>query len=1033
MKFVGKRTLCLLCTLAMLLSMMAVVASGESTAEAVSSSVLDTIPAGHVAVVRDYTAFPENAEQNTSYVADSDAYNGMAVCHKEDNVNINFARYDANCSVTEQSIGRLSETDLKINEGYQVHKFTFAVPADSTQGNLVFIMGSWQFQSNQLCYDLAAYAGKTVEVYLSMKVTGPADGLYSLYVDRVVIATTCSYADNNGVYSCSVCGKEADIIEALGATGHAYTQYVADTFLEGKVSDPDAYASSLTVTGAACDLTAKPLGFYIYAGGSDVLLDTIPNSEIKLNQGYQIYKMSATITSNMENAWGTYFYPSSGWIIINQNCIPTINEYVGKQVDIYVSMKVEGTLNNATCYVDRIVYADPCENNYVNDFCSVCGKAYSLTFYADDFNLPYSPTDSVVEDADSAYGKAAKLSYEARNATGDAGLVNSVIFGESESLELRNNSDQLLGSKPYATLTNNALKGTYVTYKFEDVNLTDANFMFLFSCWGFQVKLENYKSVLSGKTLNVYVSMKIEGDIGVAPTYYIDMVQISAEDREVDENDPIPVNMTFLADDFTLPYAPIDSFVDDAASAYGKAALLSYENRKGDSGLENSVLRIATQKLEMYNYYNETDTYVPIGTVSIGRMNHYSGDGYVDYTFRNVVPVPTDANCFMYLFSCWGFQVKLSAAQRTQLVGKTVDVTLSMKVEGNVSENPSYYIDCIKITEASGDVCAHGDTGVGLVSENEHGTECYLCGEVLSTENHTYDDGVVTLEPTVDAEGEKVYTCTACGYTITETLPKIVVPAKSWNLSLDGNIAMNFVLNVTAEEAATATVDVIVNGNTTTSNVADLQVGEQYLLEIELAAAQMNDAVTVALNKNGEVYSKDYSVRAYADYILDEANGYNDVTKNLVKAMLVYGGASQVCFNYNANALASDGISIESVVVPTEGGVYAVSGANDAVSYYGASLVYRNKVAVRFYFTGSSEGIEGATPKGDKFYIEVADISPQNLDNGFTVTVGELSVTYSPMDYIIRMYNKADVAENTKAIVQALYDYYLAAEAYIAA
>ena len=68
--------------------------------------------------------------------------------------------------------------------------------------------------------------------------------------------------------------------------------------------------------------------------------------------------------------------------------------------------------------------------------------------------------------------------------------------------------------------------------------------------------------------------------------------------------------------------------------------------------------------------------------------------------------------------------------------------------------------------------------------------------------------------------------------------------------------------------------------------------------------------------------------------------------------------------------------------------------------------------------------------KGDMFYIEAANINPQNLADGITVTVGELSVTYAPMDYIIRMYNKADTSAATKALVQALYDYYLAAVSY---
>ena len=74
--------------------------------------------------------------------------------------------------------------------------------------------------------------------------------------------------------------------------------------------------------------------------------------------------------------------------------------------------------------------------------------------------------------------------------------------------------------------------------------------------------------------------------------------------------------------------------------------------------------------------------------------------------------------------------------------------------------------------------------------------------------------------------------------------------------------------------------------------------------------------------------------------------------------------------------------------------------------------------------------------KNDMYYLEVADIVPQNLDQDITVTVSDgtndLVVTYAPMDYIIRMYNKADSSEATKNLVQALYGYYAAAEAYVA-
>jgi hypothetical protein len=39
---------------------------------------------------------------------------------------------------------------------------------------------------------------------------------------------------------------------------------------------------------------------------------------------------------------------------------------------------------------------------------------------------------------------------------------------------------------------------------------------------------------------------------------------------------------------------------------------------------------------------------------------------------------------------------------------------------------------------------------------------------------HTWDGGEVTKEPTTEETGEKTFTCTVCGHTRTEELPKLI-------------------------------------------------------------------------------------------------------------------------------------------------------------------------------------------------------------------------------------------------------------------
>ena len=52
---------------------------------------------------------------------------------------------------------------------------------------------------------------------------------------------------------------------------------------------------------------------------------------------------------------------------------------------------------------------------------------------------------------------------------------------------------------------------------------------------------------------------------------------------------------------------------------------------------------------------------------------------------------------------------------------------------------------------------------------NGHWNECY-CGEKDTVSAHEWDDGVVTKKPTVNADGEKTYTCTVCDYKKVEVI-----------------------------------------------------------------------------------------------------------------------------------------------------------------------------------------------------------------------------------------------------------------------
>lgn len=57
--------------------------------------------------------------------------------------------------------------------------------------------------------------------------------------------------------------------------------------------------------------------------------------------------------------------------------------------------------------------------------------------------------------------------------------------------------------------------------------------------------------------------------------------------------------------------------------------------------------------------------------------------------------------------------------------------------------------------------------------EEYHYHSCTICGEKNDIAAHSFDEGVITIQPTVETEGEKTYTCTVCDYTKTVPVAKL--------------------------------------------------------------------------------------------------------------------------------------------------------------------------------------------------------------------------------------------------------------------
>lgn len=262
----------------------------------------------------------------------------------------------------------------------------------------------------------------------------------------------------------------------------------------------------------------------------------------------------------------------------------------------------------------------------------------------------------------------------------------------------------------------------------------------------------------------------------------------------------------------------------------------------------------------------------------------------------------------------------------------------------------------------------------------------------------------------------------------------------TWSLSLGDDIGINFYASIA--NVANTVVNITVGGETTTVKATDAQIVDgKYCFSANIAAAQMMDTITVEL-VCGDIYvRKEYSVRQYADFILDDANDYDETTKKLVKEMLNYGAAAQTYFGYSTHKLADSGIYETglSPVPETAQTEISVSGRVSGISYYGATLVFGSKTAIRYYFNVTGD-INSYTFTDDQttykpvskdglYYVEVADINPQDLADAITMNVNDtLSVTYSPMNYMVRMSVSGN--ENLKNLLKAMYNYHLAAVEY---
>ena len=318
------------------------------------------------------------------------------------------------------------------------------------------------------------------------------------------------------------------------------------------------------------------------------------------------------------------------------------------------------------------------------------------------------------------------------------------------------------------------------------------------------------------------------------------------------------------------------------------------------------------------------------------------------------------------------------------------------------------------------------------VKNGSAGTTCYTS---LDDGECKHDEELaVEVLPTLTQQGYTQYVCADCGE---ELYIEDYVNAfdVSWNISLQDALSVQFAIDVHQSMADTLQVKVTFDGVTDTYTGACAP-------SVKVAAAQMADRITIEFTDGEESVSRTYTVRMYADELLadEKMSQYHQ----LVKEMLNYGAAAQTYFEYNTeNLVNADIIGVGTAEVPeTADSELKVAGKAENVAFYGATLMFRNQIAVRYYFTVSDNIAEHRftvngiayepVEKDGYYYIEIGGILPQDLDDSITVLVDDtLSVSYRPMNYIVRMSQKG--SGDLKALLKAMYNYHVEAKSTAAA
>ena len=367
-------------------------------------------------------------------------------------------------------------------------------------------------------------------------------------------------------------------------------------------------------------------------------------------------------------------------------------------------------------------------------------------------------------------------------------------------------------------------------------------------------------------------------------------------------------------------------------------------------------------------------------------------------------------------------------------------------------------------THTFADTYSHNDTHHWRVCTCEDDA---CKGNITGFAVHTFT--VVTND-----DGSKTYTC-ACGYTktvyeggSTESEPvQGIVKCDGISLTLSSDIYINFYMQLNDSALADGRMSFTI-GNRRVENVT-VQVNSEngrYYFACPLNALEMAETVTATFSYGSSTYTQTYSVKRYVEIILNATDEfgepvYPEEMQTLARKIANYGYHTQyylesihknVTIGENGYApmlhYTLDDINVTEALKLEDNFTVTEDTAN--LTFDGRTVYFNSATALNYYIItadgkapkASCEGktVEVKLYKDNTYIVSVKDIAATELDEQYTVTVGEgddsITITGSVLDYCAAVMSAHREKTDEKDILAvnamaAFYEYHKAAVKYV--